>query len=514
MLRKKYVSIILSIVMCSAMIFASGCFSQRKFTVTFSGGADDAELYYGKSVQVVSSSNQIIEPIYVRPGYNFVGWNKSISRIDNDTTVKAQWKQYTFEVTFLSNGGQTEDGNKSVVLTVDSAYELAEKQPQFIKEGYDLSWSIDLKTITSSCTVHAVWTPVQYALTFKDELSNDFLNNTMSVEYNANINSITINPPQKADKKFAYWADGLSEDALPIDDGIIWQKDSGEILYPHYVDSDNFVIKYNLAGGNRYKKVYSFNENTGLDARILTDPERTGYEFMGWLINDGSVPKLSEDVTVSDFLVDGHFADVSLKAVWRSASYILEFDTLGGTIVGNGLVQVDYGQPIPTLPTAEKEHYDFIGWYYDGKMIEQSDIWLYSKQVTLVAKYKAHYKLRFSLDGVVREQDPQLRCELVKWGSLISDGQTGFEQTYLNIKEGQSLYDAFNFTIMPLVKPIEQEGMHEYNFSNKWLWIDGQGGRHEIYCNTILNDNNLLGIKGGDEIVLVPYCRSIWSPLY
>ncbi len=496
------------------MVFASGCSSQRKFTVTFSGGAEDAELYYGKQVQVVSRPNQIIEPIYVRPGYNFVGWNKSISRIDDDTTVKAQWKQYTFEVTFLSNGGKDENANKSVVLTVDSAYELVQNQPQFFKEGYNLSWSIDLNTITSTCTVNAVWTPKKYTLTFKDETSNDFQNNTLSVEYNSNVSTITINPPQKAGKKFAYWADGLSEDSLPIDEGVIWQKDGGEILYPHYVNCDEFIIKYDLAGGIRCKKVYSFSQNTLLDACILTDPERTGYEFVGWLINDDSVPKLSKDVTVSDFLVDGQFADVNLKAVWRSASYILEFDTLGGTLVGNGLVQVDYGQPILTLPTAEKEHHDFIGWYYDGKMIEESDIWLYSKQVTLVAKYKAHYKLRFSLNGVVRKQDPPLRCELVKWGSLSSDGQTDFEQTYLNIKEGQSLYDAYNFAVMPLVKPIEQEGIHEYNFSNKWLWIDGQGNGHEIYCNTILNDINLPNIKGGEEIVLVPYCRLIWSPLY
>ena len=58
-----------------------GC-DDGTFTVRFEKGADDAVLYYGKQEQKVRSSAEIEEPIFIRPGYNFVGWNKSISRIE------------------------------------------------------------------------------------------------------------------------------------------------------------------------------------------------------------------------------------------------------------------------------------------------------------------------------------------------------------------------------------------------------------------------------------------------
>ena len=118
MFCKRLVIIISCILLCfiSAFSFA-GC-SEDTFTVRFESGAEDASLYYGKQVQKVSSSSKIVEPVYIRPGYNFVGWNRSISMLKGDSKVVAQWKAYDFVVTFYGNGGVDKNGAKIVVLLI------------------------------------------------------------------------------------------------------------------------------------------------------------------------------------------------------------------------------------------------------------------------------------------------------------------------------------------------------------------------------------------------------------
>ena len=65
---------------------------------------------------------------------------------------------------------------------------------------------------------------------------------------------------------------------------------------------------------------------------------------------------------------------------------------------------------------------------------------------------------------------------------------------------------------MPVVAPIEQTGQTEYEFGGYWKWIDGNGNEHIIESTTVFSLDILLGVKGGDTLILVPHCRKIWSP--
>jgi hypothetical protein len=66
-MKKRILTIFLTVLIAiSVVITGVGCDRKpEKFTVTFSGGAEDAVLYSGEEIQIVQSADQIIEPIFV-----------------------------------------------------------------------------------------------------------------------------------------------------------------------------------------------------------------------------------------------------------------------------------------------------------------------------------------------------------------------------------------------------------------------------------------------------------------
>lgn len=504
---KRLLTIILCAILCFSALSISGCKKDESFTVTFSGGYEGASPYYGEEIQRVTNANQLVEPIYVREGYNFVGWNVSISRITSSTTVVAQWKKYPLEVVFYSNGGADDQGNRTVAITADSAYEVINNAPQFKKEGYTLSWSPQLETITSSCEVNAVWTLKEYSLTFKDKNGQDFENNTLNVAYNQLFDHTPITAPQVVGEKFAYWAD---EQGVPFDKGIVWDIDCSAIFTAVYVPQTEFVISYDLNGGNKQDKnsMHFYNENTQLN---ITNPTRKGYRFNGYEINGGSEKYFGKDITLEHFKLNGAFADVNLKATWGIEPYTATLDANGGQITGQGKMDFFYGYQIENLVVPQKENHEFIGWYVGDVQIKEGDVWEFAQDVVISARYLAKYKVKFSLTSKVAINNEQILCKVVKWGSL--DNNFSFEEIEIEIVEGQSLLSK-GIGIMPVVDPIEEPNINEYVFGNYWKYVDGQNVGHKVLVNTPFNSENFLDITAGDTIILVPHIKLAWTPNY
>lgn len=505
---KRLLSIILCIALCFSALSIVGCKKDQSFTVTFTGGHEDSMLYYGNEVQVVTNSNQIIEPIYFREGYNFVGWNVSISRITSDTTIVAQWKKYQMEITFNANGGKDDEGNRTINITADSAYEIKEKAPKFKKKGYTLSWSPELETITKSCQVDAIWTLNEYNFIFKNKEGHDFLSNTQTVKYNQTLDFSFIQPPNSEGEKFVYWKD---QNGNPIDKGMVWDIDEGAVLTPVYTPQEDFVITYDLDGGNRLSKDVQRSFNLG-SALNIASPSRIGYSFDGWQINGGSDKFLSSEITLEHFMVDGNLTDVNLKATWNNVPYTARFDADGGVVSGEEQKEFLFGYKVENLPTAQKENYEFIGWFYDGVQIKEGDVWGNAEDLIITAKYRAVYKIKFSLSPVVSANNVSVLCKVLKWGDI--EKTSSFEQVEITLLEGQSLFSAKGIAIMPVVEPISQSNVNEYMFGNYWKYVDSQNVSHKIVANTVFSSENLADIHAGDTIILVPHIKLAWTPNY
>ncbi len=505
---KRILVIVLCIALCFSTLSFISCKKDQSFTVTFTSGHQDATLYYGDEVQKVTSSKQIVEPIYVREGYNFAGWNVSISRIKSSTTVVAQWTRYDMSIIFYANGGKDDSGNRIVSIIANSAYEIMEKAPEFKKKGYALSWSKPLETITKSCEIHAQWTLNEYDFTFKDINGNDFDKNTLRVKYNDTLDFDSIQPPIEPDKKFAYWTD---EDGVPIDKGIVWDNDNGAELSSVYVSSQDYVISYDLNGGDRQQTNIqrSFNQNTPIE---LTNPMRKGYSFDGWQINGNSEKYFANEITLEHFKVNGNLADVNLKATWEKSPYTATFDADGGEIIGQNQTEFYFGYEIENLPIAQKENYEFVGWFYDDDEIKNGGVWEHAQNITVKAVYRAKYKVKFSLSSSVGVNNTQVVCKVVKWGDIVKT--TSLEDVEIELLEGQSLFSAKEIGILPVVDPIEEPKVNEYVFGNYWKYIDSSNISHKVMVSTIFNQENLPDIKAGDTIVLVPHIKIVWSPHY
>ena len=506
-MKKRILTIILCFVVCLSAFNFVACAKDNSFTVTFTSGHEDASLYYGKEVQVVTSAKKLKEPIYIRDGYNFVGWNVSLSRITKSTTVEAQWKKYEMQVVFYANGGSADDGSTVISLTADSAKQIIDNQPQFKKKGYSLSWDTELATITSSCEINAIWTIKNYNLTFKDKNGQDFNNNLLNVTYNDKLDFGSLQAPQVVGEKFVCWQD---ESGNAIDKGIVWDIDGGAVLSALYTSQDNHVITYDLDGGNRLSAgaMRVFNQNSTL---TLSNPTRRGYSFDGWQINGGSETFFASDITLEHLKKNGNLTDVTLKATWNKVPYIATFDADGGQFIGQSQLEFFFGSEVGELPVPQKENNEFIGWFYGETQIKQGDVWEQAENITLVARYKAIYKVKFSLTGVVGLDKTPIVCKLMKWGD-VPISQT-LENVELLILEGQSLL-SLGISVMPVVEPIEEYLIDEYKFGNYWKFVDSDNNGYKVLANTIFNSQNLPNVSAGDTIVLVPHVKLAWSPNY
>lgn len=131
-------------------------------------------------------------------------------------------------------------------------------------------------------------------------------------------------------------------------------------------------ISFDSNGGSSVNPVYVGRGNA---MGYVCEPERSGYTFAGWFLNNTEyVPQHSK---VS--------SDVTLKAKWL-ANHTISFDSNGGSKVDTKL-PVTAGMEISTLPATSRSGYTFLGWY-DGD-VKYTDRMIYSadKDITLKAKW-------------------------------------------------------------------------------------------------------------------------------
>ncbi len=195
--------------------------------------------------------------------------------------------------------------------------------------------------------------------------------------------------------------------------------------------------------------------------KIPTDPQRTGYQFKGWLCNGKTwIPaKVTENITVvaswspnnntlaflpngadntmdpmviasdatvklnactltkkgADFLgwateedgevvyLDG--ADFTmgtekfnhLYAVWSNATYEITYELNGGTNAEGNPTEYTMDSPV-SFSDASKEGYTFEGWTYNGEILESTEG--LAEDITLVAKFEL---IRFNINYVMLE---------------------------------------------------------------------------------------------------------------
>lgn len=364
----------------------------------------------------------ILKP--VRIGYTFVGWtldgNGSMTSLTdesiftmktNDSVLKAVWSVNTYLITLDPNGGNVNTN----ILEIDygKKYGTLEIPTRngFVFDGwYDNDELINEDSIVSkNTTLKAKWSPKDTTLTIKynDGVKQDKIINS---KYGKSIN---IELPDRNGYSFDGWSlvsgnsdlsSSLVQDALVI----IGSEDT--VIEAKWIPN-KYNVTYETNGGKLDKLVIETTFDTVYDLSI---PTKGGYTFDGWYFENTYENKLDENVIMNKAY------NHTIYAKWKANDYTITYDYDGGSGTSRS-ISVTFNQSIGKLPTATKEGYSFLGWYYENTLITDEFIFSYDKNITVKARWSVlNFELVIDPNGGTYDGKVASIKSIVDYGSVIN----------------------------------------------------------------------------------------------
>jgi uncharacterized repeat protein (TIGR02543 family) len=96
------------------------------------------------------------------------------------------------------------------------------------------------------------------------------------------------------------------------------------------------------------------------DLNHLPQTTRVGYQFDGWYLNEALTEPLTTNSDVTSIF--------TLYAKWIVNTYQIIFETNEGKVISP--LEKSYGQELEQMPLAQRDGYDFIGWFLDEALNE------------------------------------------------------------------------------------------------------------------------------------------------
>ncbi len=138
------------------------------------------------------------------------------------------------------------------------------------------------------------------------------------------------------------------------------------------------TVTFDSAGGS---SVAAQNLVGGAKATKPANPTRANYVFVAWTL-DGETYDFTKPVT----------GNITLKATWAPMTYIVAFDSHGGSQVGSQTVEVHKTAVKPSDPV--RAGFDFSGWLLNGALYDFATP--VTSNITLLAAWKdAKYTVSF-----------------------------------------------------------------------------------------------------------------------
>ena len=283
--------------------------------------------------------SDITLPFASRPGYRFDGWFENGVRVDydlmplNNRTLEAQWTALPYTLTFVNSitGEQT---------TLTANFNAPIQMPQIIQPGYFFGgWLENNRAVRFTTmplgnrTLVASFNPRPFTISFSSELGT--APEAISAPYRSSVNL-----PNLTAEHYTFKG---------------WQGPSGTIQGAFEVPLNGATLKavfepklYTLSfagpeGVQISPLMFEYNQ-----AISLPNPTLEGYRFTGWYL-DGE-PFSKTQMPGENITIEARFerAEVTLRLI--SDNQLIRESRL---IVGDAF----------TLPTVAKLGYTFMGWY-------------------------------------------------------------------------------------------------------------------------------------------------------
>ena len=349
----------------------------ESYPVTFdSDGGSDVE------AQNVTHGQRATRPADpTRDGYTFGGWLYG-STMWNFTTVvtepitlTASWAEVHI-VTFDSDGGSAvanqnvTHGNRATRPAVNPT------RSGFAFDGWfdgETEW-VFTTTITASITLTAKWTAL-HIVTFNS--NGGSARNPLTVRHGETATS-PANPTRSGFVFDGWFYDGTEWNfatviTAPITLTAQWTR--------------QYTVTFNSTGGTPTPQQQTVREG----GRVVrpSNPTRTNNIFVGWAKEN------NETSALWDFDTETVTANMTLFARWELRSYLVTFDSNGGTSVDDQNIAHGSTATIPANPT--REGFEFDGWF------RNNSAWNFTTAITapitLTARWTATHTVTFDSDG-------------------------------------------------------------------------------------------------------------------
>ena len=322
-------------------------------------------------------------------GYTFIEWvDENGSAIEGiskgsigNRVISAVWELIGYTATFVADGVKVAD----IPFNVETVSVTEPEIPA--KTGYTAEWE-DYSFIAQNITVNAVYTPVIYKVIYNVAGAYDVDTpvNTNPTSYTIEDETITLVPASKTGYTFVKWTkDG--EDITEIAQGSY-----GDITVTAVWEVIEYNIEYIDAPVNTNATSYTVETETF----ALTDPEKTGYDFVNWTENGIAVTEIPQ----------GSYGDKTVTANWNVIVYTITYTGVTGaydvdTPVNANPTSYTIEDETITLSDASKTGYTFVKWTKDGEDITEIAQGSYG-DITVTAVWQT---VTYTLDMVMENDE-------------------------------------------------------------------------------------------------------------
>ncbi len=159
---------------------------------------------------------------------------------------------------------------------------------------------------------------------------------------------------------------------------------NGSNSYPQGAQPDTYLVTFGLPDDTIISTQMVKNGET---PRLPTAPELVGQKFQGWYLN--GKPYKGEEITERAYIY----------AKYSVISYTISYNLKGGTLDYRAETSFSVLDKEITLIEPKKQGYTFLGWVYNGKLIDKIDTSICSN-VFLEASWEiTNYKISYELNG-------------------------------------------------------------------------------------------------------------------
>lgn len=387
-------------------------YDRNLYTVTFKdadGTTFHTDAYpYGTSGDAVVRAEGPEKDSTAQYEYTFAGWTPEVGTVTGNVVYTAVYQATvrTYEVTFADADGSLQTGVWAYGETP-----VFDGVPE--KTGYEFSgWAPTVMPVSGEAIYTARWTPTRYTITYE---LNGGTKEATNPDFYTIEDTVEMATPTRTGYTFTGWTGGaLSE---PEKEMTITAGSAGNLLLTANWEINTYTVSFDSEGGNAVaSQTVRYNEK----AVLPEAPEKTGYRFSQWLLQDtgydfdspvtkdltlmaqwnaatdtaytvkhykadlsGTYPDTPDD-TVSMTGTTGTLTEAVAKAYagfaakdfgqkkiaadgstvveiyYDRVGYTLSFDSAGGSAVA--AVSASYGTPVVAPNTPSRAGYDFAGW--------------------------------------------------------------------------------------------------------------------------------------------------------